>query len=382
MTQPQPRTPLLKFTLAQAYRQPTRRPKGPPPHPPPETHQHGRASRPQLVVLFHQDRRGRGATTADPFHRAVHSRLGDELEIVPKLQRPFDKKQAKEVEDVVANALSSLLARAGVVFYGLHGDKARPALVHDVCVGVDVGARDRSSPGGGNDRLLWCALSDAHSPRVEWPQDIDQLGGVGGEMLSRSHLGLVLRDSLRRLDVNSPRHFLWLKDGDVSAPEWDALSAEVEDVINEGLLPPDVSFTGVEVIKSGAWRVVELPPSPQTGSQDLSTVATWSQPASGATWWIKSPGNQEGVETDQSQALLITTGTPWRHQATAEPLRLKMRTLRGKQLHEEALVDIWRLTHLNWRALRSDMSSPLPLHLAQELGKVIREGRSLRLPPW
>jgi argonaute-like protein implicated in RNA metabolism and viral defense len=80
--------------------------------------------------------------------------------------------------------------------------------------------------------------------------------------------------------------------------------------------------------------------------------------------------------------VLVTTGEPWHIQGTSIPIRCHLRTIGGPVLHEEAMQDIWNLTHLNWSAPKLPCRLPIPLHAAQRMAEDLMQHRSLRWAPF
>lgn len=330
------------------------------------------AERPAMVLVM-KDGEGTESRTEKSLYHAIQY-MGDALDLPVKVSmlrtfREHERGGEKKLESYISNVLPSLLCRAGVVLWGLHENASRPGLVHDFCVGLDVGGRDRTSSRSGNDTALAFTIAGDNRPAFWWPKESARLQS-DKELPSEETLEYLLLDAARALRPYYQRHWLYLRDGNLPDEEWERLHTLIDVAEAEGLRSADHAVTVVEVHKSHPFRI----PALENGK--------WSPSEAGMYAWLMR--EQETVVGTQhhrlkmSDAVLTTTGRPWNIQGTPHPLRCRIYTLRGPVLHAEALEDLWRLAHMNQSAPHIHTKLPLPLHQAQKMGKDLLDGKSLK----
>lgn len=288
----------------------------------------------------------------DPAYRAMHQVLGETFALPIKVAVLRAK---RDLRSAAINVLGSLLARGGACLWGL----APKSLTHDLCIGVDVGGRDRSGSQG-NDHLLAVAMAGEQQPHFWVAQEAP---AVTGETLSEELLWAVIKGAHGAIGEHSRRHWLYLRDGGIPDDEWKALQKVAARARQEGLLPGERAFTAVEVRKDHAMRLFN------------TSQGRWEQPQEGRLWSLPD-----------YEAVLSVTGESHDLHGSADPLHLSARTIlptvEGKETRARALLDIWPLTHLNYSAPRLPSKLPIVLHAAQRLGTDLANGLSARHLPF
>lgn len=152
-----------------------------------------------------------------------------------------------------------------------------------------------------------------------------------------------LRQDLQALDLR-PRSVVIHRDGRTFASELHGLHAAIQVLTREGVLPPDVVVGVVDIRKTTAdhLRLVE--------GENLSAV---QNPTVGSHYLI---GPQE--------AIVCTTGRPFRFPGTAKPLAVVK--VEGALDIEGILEDIFALSQLVFTAPDKCMRLPLTIKLAHD----------------
>lgn len=307
--------------------------------------------RPSLLLVCKDPREAKPGEAGDPVYQAIHRELGENFALPVKISL----QPGRDLRSYVINLLGSLLARGGACLWGL----APKVLFHDLCIGVDVGGRDRGGSRG-EDRVLAVAMAKGEAPHFWFYREAPQ---VTGETLGEELLWAIVKGAHDAIGGHSRGHWLYLRDGGISKAEREALEGVARRARAEGLLPDDRAFTAVEVRKQHALRVFSAP------------GPTWQQPEPGRLWRL--PGYE---------AVLSVTGDGFDLHGSADPLHLVAHTILGtadgRETRTRALSDLWPLSHLNYSAPRLVSKLPIVLHAAQRLGDDLARGLSPRHLPF
>lgn len=164
------------------------------------------------------------------------------------------------------------------------------------------------------------------------------------ECLSRSHVQKLFTEVVKlclRPEDPPPRHLVVHRDGRVFQSELDGLNDAVRALITERALGADAELTIVEVAKHSQIPVRFFENS--NGRIQSPTVGTY-------------------LLADDSSGYVATTGQPFRHPGTANPLCV--RVVHGPMPLVKCLSDIFALSCLAWSQPKDCSRYPITLKLA------------------